>query len=145
MKRFKRKHTGNSKRFSILLDADKYYTIRDLAYTKGISICDWIEQAVDMKLGLEQLVQRVSSKKGSLQVTQVLIHEVSRSRRLPQASDPHNYPGVSKLDPSSRPSSSTFDPEGWYCPNCKRIVTAIQRAMRIRCVRCNSPVQLKRQ
>jgi len=134
--RYKRHHTGFRQRTTIYINKEVLNAVRRKSAEEKISVCDYIERAISFWLGITHYTDMIRQQAGGIHTT--VIHLVDHVRR-----DVAEYVKLDKFQ-QKHESSATFDPEGWYCPNCKRLVTATRRAMRIRCVRCNSPVQLKR-
>jgi len=135
-KEYHRAHRKDRVVSSIYINKELLHIAKLRAYEEGISLCDYIERALRLWIGLCEYANIIQKSKGGLNT--LLVHLIDRTTR-------DDTQPVKPVKFQQEPAqAAAFDSEGWYCPNCKRIVTATQRAMRIRCVRCNSPVQLKR-
>jgi len=90
---------GNRVRTTIYIDADVLHIAKEDARRRGISFCDWSEDAFRLKLAITQLATISEHKKGGLTVKSIVVHKVERLGR--------NFK-------TSRESA----PKQLLCPNC---------------------------
>jgi len=80
-KRPQRGWSGNRRRTTIYVDADLLDLVKELAKVRNISLCDWVEEAMRLKAGIEGLVKISEHRKGGLTVKSIIVHKVERLRR----------------------------------------------------------------
>jgi len=80
-KQAQRGKTGNRKRTTIYVDLDVLHIAKEDAKLRGISLCDWIEDAIRLKLAITQLATISGHRKGGLTIKSITVHKVERLRR----------------------------------------------------------------